>query len=108
MSSRILTEHDRQLRITQRKLQTIASQHAAVGAVARHAKAGVIQLDRAIALIEAIVQGYAVPHWVQQLDGSSVRLTITADPNAPPEVRAMLEQPTIATLDQVNPEGDAA
>jgi len=105
MNSRVLTASDRQLRIIKRQLEVIASQHAAVGTVARHARAGVIEVSRALALIEAIVEGYAIPHWIQQVDGSGVRLTITADEHAPPQVRALLEQAQIATLDQVDSEG---
>lgn len=105
MKTRVITASDRQLRIIKRQLDAIASQHAAVGAVARHARAGAVQVDRALALIEAIVDGYAIPHWIKQMDGSVVRLTITADENAPPQIRAMLEQAQIATLPDIDTGG---
>ena len=66
-------------------------------------------IDRALSLILAIVEGHASPHWIVGIEGGVTRLTITCNPNAPPEVRAMLEQAKIATsLDLHDIDGGSA
>ena len=90
----------RECRRAKRKLADIASQHAAVGTIARHARAGFVPVERALMLIEAIVEGHAVAHWVARIDGSAAELTLRADPEAPPEILAMLELESVAPIDE--------
>jgi hypothetical protein len=107
VSSRILTQSDRDRRIAQRRLGEFAGQLAAIGALARHARGGGMTSDRAIAIVEAVVQGYAIPHWVVTLEGGAARLTITVSPDAPAPVRALLEHATIATLGALDGQPEA-
>jgi hypothetical protein len=100
MSSRILTDSDRQRRIAERRLQTVAGQHSAVGVITRYARAGYMDPDRALALISALCDGHAVAHWLLSTDGEGARLTITADPDAPANVRELLQAAQLPALDR--------
>jgi hypothetical protein len=104
MSSRVLTDSDRQRRIAERRLQTIAGQHSAVAVIARYARAGFMDPDRALAVIEAVCDGHAVPHWLLTTDRSGARLTITADPDAPAAVHELIEAAKLPAFDRAEHE----
>ena len=100
MSSRVLTESDRQRRIAERRLQTIAGQHSAVGVIARYSRTGFMDPDRALAIIEAVCEGHAIPHWLLTTDRTGARLTITANPDAPAAVRELIESAQLPAIDR--------
>jgi hypothetical protein len=100
MSSRVLTDSDRQRRIAERRLQTVASQHSAVGVIARQARAGMLDTERALSIICALCDGHAVAHWVMMADRSGARLTVAADPDAPPHVHELLMKAKLPVLDR--------
>lgn len=75
-----------------RRLQDLSSQHAAIVILAKRARSGRMEIVRALALIEAVIDGHAVPQWDRTLDPNKSRLTIIAsEDGCPPDVRALLE-----------------
>lgn len=101
MSSRVLTETDRQRRIAQRQLQELAQRHAAIAVIAKSARAGQFAggPERAVCLIEALCVGHAIAQWEPTVDPNKSRLKIVASQSAPPDVRGLLEQSQLPTLD---------
>lgn len=73
---------------------------AAVRVVAGRARSNHMPCDRAIALIAAVLDGYAVAE-VTAASATTCRVSIVAAPDAPSEVRALLEQAQLPTLDPV-------
>ena len=74
-----------------RQLQDLAARHAAIVLFTRRARAGLMDCDRAIALIEAVVERYAVVQVMPQVDPGKVQIQVVASPDAPPAVRQLLE-----------------
>ena len=102
MTSRILTESDRQKRAAQRALLQLAGMHAAIVQIAKRARAGQMEVPRALALIEALIDEHAIAQWVPTGKPNESRLTIVASDTAPPEARALLEQAQLPKLDPVD------
>jgi hypothetical protein len=99
MSARILTESDRQRRLAQRQLITLAEMNMAIRVVTKRARDGLMDLPRALALIEALLDRHAVARMVPTSDPKQSRLTIVASDTAPPSARALLEQAQLPKLD---------
>jgi len=101
MSSRVLTESDRQRRLAERRLHDLAARHAAIAVISKSAREGTFAggTERAICLIEALVRGHALARWEPTLNPQQQRLTIVAADSAPPEVRGLLEQAQLPKLD---------
>lgn len=66
--------------------------HAAIRMVTDRALAGQMAYERACALTGALLLGHAIAQVVPTVDPGKSRLSIVVSPNAPPEVRALLEQ----------------
>ena len=90
-----------QLHRSMGRLRHLANQHAAIVLITRRARAGKMDTGRAIALIEALIDGHAVPLWSPTVDPNKSQLQIVGSQDAPPAVVELLRAAELPTLDPV-------
>lgn len=87
------------MRLAAARAGTLERMHAAMRLVAGRARAGQMDPERAIALIVALLEGHAVAQVTPSVQPGKARIAIVAAADAPPELRALLEQAQPPELD---------
>lgn len=99
MSSREVMAESRARAQAVAQLRTLAGQHAAILSFVRRTRAGHMQPDRCIALVEAVIEGHAVVQWLPTVDPGKMQLKVYALPTAPAAVHELLRAAALPALD---------